>query len=180
MKKLILAGVASLAFGAVAHAEGELVIASNASDAAPMAALAEVVAMFEAANPDINVTINTTEHEAYKTAIRNFLVADEGPDVGMWFAGNRMAGFVENGLFADISDVWSDNGLLDAMSSTAASVTFDGAQYGVPYAFYQWGVYARGDIMEANGIGVPDTYDCLLYTSPSPRDKRQSRMPSSA
>ena len=33
---------------------------------------------------------------------------------------------------------------------------------------------------------VPDTnfkgwmYTCLLYTSPSPRDKRQSRMPSSA
>ena len=25
-----------------------------------------------------------------------------------------------------------------------------------------------------------DTKDCLLYTSPSPRDKRQSRMPSSA
>ena len=24
------------------------------------------------------------------------------------------------------------------------------------------------------------THDCLLYTSPSPRDKRQSRMPSSA
>ena len=37
--------------------------------------------------------------------------------------------------------------------------------------------------------GIPDEYDtdyvagsedCLLYTSPSPRDKRQSRMPSSA
>ena len=25
-----------------------------------------------------------------------------------------------------------------------------------------------------------DNRDCLLYTSPSPRDKRQSRMPSSA
>ena len=25
-----------------------------------------------------------------------------------------------------------------------------------------------------------DSYICLLYTSPSPRDKRQSRMPSSA
>ena len=25
-----------------------------------------------------------------------------------------------------------------------------------------------------------DNYICLLYTSPSPRDKRQSRMPSSA
>ena len=33
-------------------------------------------------------------------------------------------------------------------------------------------------------LGVPPAYavpnDCLLYTSPSPRDKRQSRMPSSA
>ena len=28
--------------------------------------------------------------------------------------------------------------------------------------------------------GPTDTNDCLLYTSPSPRDKRQSRMPSSA
>ena len=27
---------------------------------------------------------------------------------------------------------------------------------------------------------VPLGEDCLLYTSPSPRDKRQSRMPSSA
>ena len=28
--------------------------------------------------------------------------------------------------------------------------------------------------------GMPDSTFCLLYTSPSPRDKRQSRMPSSA
>ena len=27
---------------------------------------------------------------------------------------------------------------------------------------------------------IPEEYGCLLYTSPSPRDKRQSRMPSSA
>ena len=33
------------------------------------------------------------------------------------------------------------------------------------------------DFME---LGGPVLYFCLLYTSPSPRDKRQSRMPSSA
>ena len=27
---------------------------------------------------------------------------------------------------------------------------------------------------------IEEAIDCLLYTSPSPRDKRQSRMPSSA
>ena len=31
-------------------------------------------------------------------------------------------------------------------------------------------------LIGAGGLGCP----CLLYTSPSPRDKRQSRMPSSA
>ena len=33
--------------------------------------------------------------------------------------------------------------------------------------------------MDDNNISA-DLVDCLLYTSPSPRDKRQSRMPSSA
>ena len=34
--------------------------------------------------------------------------------------------------------------------------------------------------VEEGGDGALDTNGCLLYTSPSPRDKRQSRMPSSA
>ena len=33
---------------------------------------------------------------------------------------------------------------------------------------------------EGDTLVVPILEDCLLYTSPSPRDKRQSRMPSSA
>ena len=35
-------------------------------------------------------------------------------------------------------------------------------------------------IVEVNANTVVRTYDCLLYTSPSPRDMRRSRMPSSA
>ena len=34
------------------------------------------------------------------------------------------------------------------------------------------------DYLQQNGVRLPQC--CLLYTSPSPRDKRQSRMPSSA
>ena len=41
------------------------------------------------------------------------------------------------------------------------------------------------DVLFAQGVAFPEIEfelidDCLLYTSPSPRDKRQSRMPSSA
>ena len=39
---------------------------------------------------------------------------------------------------------------------------------------------AQGGISAALGNAGEDDWRCLLYTSPSPRDKRQSRMPSSA
>ena len=43
-------------------------------------------------------------------------------------------------------------------------------------------VYSAGDALDLNflGFGVGDPCTCLLYTSPSPRDNRTSRMPSSA
>ena len=145
-----------------AYAAGKLVIASNASDQAPRAAFEEIVAKFQAANPDIDVQMNTTEHEAFKTAIRTILAADKGPDVATWFAGNRMAGFVADGLFGDISDVWAQEGLANTMASTMPSVTFGGKQYALPYSYYQWGVYYRKDIYDANGISIPKTYDEFL------------------
>ena len=49
-------------------------------------------------------------------------------------------------------------------------------------------IYVRNKEKSANEVGLksevikyPDTVeDCLLYTSPSPRDRQKSRMPSSA
>ena len=38
----------------------------------------------------------------------------------------------------------------------------------------------QADIAQFRDNFFPPPYLCLLYTSPSPRDKRQSRMPSSA
>ena len=42
--------------------------------------------------------------------------------------------------------------------------------------------YAKGELPESAAQQAQNTFTniCLLYTSPSPRDKRQSRMPSSA
>ena len=40
--------------------------------------------------------------------------------------------------------------------------------------------YDQGHIITFFTSRIEEHRDCLLYTSPSPRDKRQSRMPSSA
>ena len=41
-------------------------------------------------------------------------------------------------------------------------------------------VFAMMGLLDQNGRATGSVKFCLLYTSPSPRDKRQSRMPSSA
>lgn len=118
-----------------------LVINSNLSDPSVKASLAEAVELFKGENPDLDVQLNTFDHEAYKTAIRNFLVT-EAPDICPWFAGNRMKFFVDEGLFMDVSDVWKKEGLNISMASSLKALTVDGKQYGVPFSYYQW-VYMK-------------------------------------
>ena len=137
-----------------------LVINTDTSDPAPKAAFQAVIDGFKAENPDIDVKWNVFDHEGYKAAIRNFLTAD-APDVLCWYAGNRMRPFVKPGLFEDVSDLWEDKGLKDSLSSSLGSMTIAGKQWGVPYTYYQWGVYYRKDLFEKYGIAVPKTFEEL-------------------
>ena len=162
---LTLIMIVSLVFiGCPAPEERVLVINSNASDPAPKAVVDEVVQLFEEEYPEIDVQLNVFDHEAYKTVIRNFLVS-EAPDVCLWFAGNRMKFFVDQGLLADVSDVWEQEGLKDSMSSSLSAMTVNGKQYGVPYAYYQWGVYYRKDLFDQVGATVPTDWDGFLDAS---------------
>ena len=163
IKSVAFAAAATLGTLTAAMAN-DLVIAYDDLNPDKKAAFDAIVEDFKAANPDINVTTNVQDREAYKTAIRNFLTAD-APDVASWYAGNRMKPFVDAGLFADISDVWADNGLNESMAAIQPSMTIDGKQYGVPYTNYQWGIYYRADIFEEQGIEPPTTFDELLEAS---------------
>ncbi len=141
--------------------QGELVINSSLSREATKAAFAEVVEDFEAEYPNIDVTVNTFDIEAYTNAIRNFLVSNP-PDVVTWSGGERMRFFVEKGLLMDITDVWDRANLHDAMASSRAAVTVDGKQYGIPRGYYQWGFFYRRDIFEEYGLSEPETWDDFM------------------
>ena len=86
VKRGALALLAGLLMSGSAFAEQRsLVLNTDASDPAPKAAFDQLIAAFEAENPDIKVTVNMFDHEGYKTAIRNFLTADS-PDLANWYA----------------------------------------------------------------------------------------------
>lgn len=145
---------------------GTLVINTDTSDEAPKKAFEFIIKKFEAENPDVKVEWNLFDHEGYKQAIRNFLNTSP-PDVANWYAGNRMRPFVKAGLFEDVSDIWADSGWQDgsistAMSHAKKSMTIAGRQWGVPYTYYQWGVYYRKDLFEKHGIATPANFDQFI------------------
>lgn len=143
---------------------GTLVINSDASDPAPKEAWGEIISRFEKENPDITVKYNLYDHESYKTTIRNWLVTSP-PDVVFWYAGNRMKAFVDRGLFEDVSDIWADKNMKQDFAAAAPAMTVQDKQYGVPYTYYQWGIYYRKDIFEQYGIGEPKTWEDLKSAS---------------
>ena len=159
-----LALSAALSVSALAAQAGTITLNTDASDPAPKAAFEALVKGFEAAHPDIKIKVNTFDHEGYKTSIRNFLTAD-APDVVNWYAGNHMAPFVDAGLFEDVSDVWKANGLDKSLASAAPSMTQNGKQWGIPYTYYQWGVYYRKDIFDKLGIAEPKNWEQLVAAS---------------
>ena len=153
--KFVVLGIATATLFASAASAQQRVLKYNADyDPIPLKAMEELIADFEAANPDIDVQITNFDHEGYKTAIRNFLTAD-APDLANWYAGNRMAPFVNADQFMDVSDVWEENGLKESLGSALASMTIDGKQWGVPYTYYQWGIYYNRDAYAAAGVDLP-------------------------
>ena len=155
-----LAAASIVATSALAdgHAlSGDLKITSDMSNPAPRAVMEGLVEDFGALHPELNIELTIVDREAWKTQIRNALTANS-PDVVNWYAANRMGPYVSAGLFEDVSDVWESEELA-ALASTKSAMTIDGKQWGVPYTYYQWGIYYREDIFKELGLSEPATFD---------------------
>ncbi len=151
----MIAGVAS---GAWAEGlSGTLRIISDMSNPGPRAIMNKLASDFDALHPDLTVELEVVDREAWKSQIRNALSANP-PDVVNWYAANRMAPYVNAGLFMDISDMYA-NGDLPGLDAVKGAMTIDGKQWGVPYTYYQWGIYYREDIFNELGLSEPATFE---------------------
>ena len=73
------------------------------------------------------------------------------------------------------------NELVDGMIAAGGKKSTVSVKNLLIRGFYSGAILGLAVILALTvGITVKAPFVCLLYTSPSPRDKRQSRMPSSA
>ena len=140
---------------------GTLVFNTDTSDPQPKAAFEAVVKQFEAENPGVTVKMNIYDHESYKSSIRNWLTSAP-PDVALWYSGARMRQFVTPGLLEDVSALFTPEARGQFAPKVLDTVTVEGKQFGVPYSYYQWGIFARTDLLQKAGVGEIKTWDDLL------------------
>jgi multiple sugar transport system substrate-binding protein len=158
--KLAATAAVSALLSTTAYADdltGTLRIISDMSNPAPRAIIETLAADFDAMHPDLTVELEVVDREAWKSQINNALTANP-PDVINWYAANRMAPYVEAGQFADITHLW-DAGAFEGLESVRGALTIDGRQWGVPYTYYQWGIYYREDIFAELGLSEPTTFE---------------------
>jgi multiple sugar transport system substrate-binding protein len=150
---------ASSSGGSPAAASGTVSIGSNASDAVPKKAFADVFAAFTA-KTKVKTKVNTVDHNTFQEQINNYLQGNPD-DVFTWFAGYRMRFFASQGLAGDMSDVWSDVGSQFSDSFKKASTGDDGKQYFMPIYNYPWVLMYRKSVWTDRGYEAPKTIDEL-------------------
>ena len=149
-------GIPSVSF-ASPSLSGELVIVTGMSNPAPRAVIEDMVDRFGKMHPDLDIKLTINVRDTMIEGLRS-ITPDNAPDIVEWYAANRMVPFVKNGLFEDISDVWAEDEFVKNLASTKGALTVDGKQYGVPYTYYQWGIYYRQDIFKELGLSEPTNW----------------------
>ena len=91
------------------------------------------------------------DHEGYKTAIRNFLTADP-PDLAELVRRQPHGALRRAGQFRTSRTSGRRTASTSRWRRRCASMTIDGKQWGVPYTYYQWGIYYSKDVYEAAGV----------------------------
>ncbi|MCX5280706.1 MULTISPECIES: ABC transporter substrate-binding protein [unclassified Streptomyces] len=135
-------------------------LGSNASDAVPKKAFAEIYAAFKKQS-GLTVDVNTKDHNTFQEQINSYLQGTPD-DVFNWFAGYRMQFFASKKLASPIDDVWDKIGgnFPDAMKKLSKGQ--DGKYYFVPLYTYPWAIFYRKSVFQQHGYEVPTTWDQLV------------------
>ncbi len=120
------------------------------------------IADFQKAHPEINLTWEATENQAYKTKIKAAVSANEMPDIFFTWSCAFLGDFVDAGRVYCVDDVYAEH-KSELPEVMMGNVKYDGKYYGVPMTMNIVGMFANLEILKSVGYNeVPATYDELI------------------
>lgn len=162
----ILVATTALVWGwAAAQTTIEYFSFTAGSDQIP--ALEELIAVFEAENPDIEIRYSTADFGSYFTKLQTDFAAGNAPDVFELNYENFVT-FASRDTLLPIDDYVeaSENIGVDTFYSAALNAfAYDGAQLGLPITFSTVMLFYNKDLFDAAGVEYPNdewTWDDVM------------------
>lgn len=123
------------------------------------AAMQDIFAKFEAANPSIKVAVDFIPDADYQNRLNVALRGGKGPDIAQLKAYGELQPLVQAGYLKPLDDLVPELKQLSPDALDGAKAKKDNKYYGVPYSVVNMGVYYNVEIFKKNNIQVPKTKD---------------------
>jgi multiple sugar transport system substrate-binding protein len=167
LRGLALAGLTSTTalFGSAAMAEVEIEYWQYFFDAR-VEAMEQLIENFEAANPEITVTMTHFPYADYRTKVAAAIPAGEGPDVVQLFYG-WLNDYIAADLIQPLPEEQFPAAMIDAeFFPMVGAMQVDGQYYALPTAVRSLALFYNTRLFEAAGIdGPPTTLDEMVETA---------------
>lgn len=124
--------------------------------------LQTVMPEFEAAHPNIKVTRESTENEAYKTKLPAAQASGTLPDVFFGWGPATARDLVNANMLLELDSYLDDEYMSTVQPGSLENFSFGGKVYGLTMTNWAAALYCNKELFDANGIAIPTTYDELL------------------
>ena len=138
-------------------------------------AMDQLIAQFNAENPDVVVVQETFPYDAYEQRVAAATAAGQGPDVVQlfygWVAAWQRAGYIEPLPQEHIDHAWIE----DYFIPMVESVKIDGEYYGLPTAVRALALFYNKDMFAEAGLdpdAPPQTWDAFVEAGKALTEKR--------
>lgn len=129
------------------------------------AAVDKLIEDFEAANPNITISLETRSTDAHKDALRTSAGTDAAPDIFAMWAGPGLGGeFVKAGVSKDVTNYYEQYQWADRFTpATIEPYTQYGGHHGVPWSQSLQVIYYNKRLFQQAGITAePTSYEELV------------------
>jgi multiple sugar transport system substrate-binding protein/raffinose/stachyose/melibiose transport system substrate-binding protein len=122
---------------------------------APAELITELIADFEAANPDVRVEQNALGDEEYKNTIRTVMASGSAPDVFFSYGGTWLSFFVDAGLVAPLDEYYAEYGWDDRFVQAGLDgATYADTAYSVPFEMGTTHFLYNKGVFEDQGLTI--------------------------